>query len=279
MKLKRPIIFLSSMLFFAILLINLLGLRNGIINVTKKTSEFGCECHGFIPSSQTHVKIDGPSMMAPGDTALFRLVITSDTVFSAGGTDIATYYGNLFVSDLDTGLRRARDTIISPDYELTHTWPKPIMGDSVEFIFTYIAPMMDGVYDTIYANGNAVDLDNDPFGDKWNYASNKVVYVSTTSVGNNNGIANSFKLDQNYPNPFNPSTNISFSILKASNLSLTVYDLSGKEVASLINNKYYSGGDYTVKFETSKYNLSSGVYFYKLSAGDVSEVKKMMLIK
>lgn len=276
------------MLFLGILAINLTGLEQGIFNTTKKYVAdtnyiYGCFCHGKLPQAQTVVTILGPSVMGPGDSAVFSLVITSnDTAFHGGGTNIATHYGDLFVLAGDTNLRRGRgkDTVMFPGYELTHTHPVPEQNDTVLFSFTYKAPMLDGVYDTIFGNGNAVNLDGTNFDfDKWNYADNKIIHVTTTSISNNNGIANEFRLEQNYPNPFNPTTNISFSIARASNLSLSVYDLSGKVVAQLIDNKFYSNGNYSVNFEASQYNLNSGVYFYKLSAGDFSIVKKMVLIK
>ncbi|HLT23574.1 MAG TPA: T9SS type A sorting domain-containing protein, partial [Ignavibacteria bacterium] len=92
----------------------------------------------------------------------------------------------------------------------------------------------------------------------------------------NNSIPNKFELQQNYPNPFNPSTAIKFSIPKNLNVNLKVYDLAGREVASLIN-KELSAGSYEYLFDGSK--LSSGVYFYKLTAGDFVDTKKMILVK
>jgi len=89
-------------------------------------------------------------------------------------------------------------------------------------------------------------------------------------------IANNYELNQNYPNPFNPVTSIKFSIPASEQVSLKIYDLTGKEVASLVNSRLNSGV-YEYKFDASK--LSSGVYFYKLSAGNFSDIKKMMLVK
>lgn len=93
----------------------------------------------------------------------------------------------------------------------------------------------------------------------------------------------SFMLSQNYPNPFNPLTNIKYSIpeygkWKTENgmVTLKVFDLLGKEVVVLVNQKQ-SPGDYEIKFDGGK--LSSGIYFYKLTAGDFSDVKSMILIK
>jgi hypothetical protein len=85
-----------------------------------------------------------------------------------------------------------------------------------------------------------------------------------------------FALEQNYPNPFNPATTIRFSITKGTSALLTVYDMLGKEVAVLVN-EYLEPGTYTSTF-TAK-SLSSGLYFYRLRAGDVVETKKMTLVK
>ncbi len=86
----------------------------------------------------------------------------------------------------------------------------------------------------------------------------------------------SFSLNQNYPNPFNPSTSISYEISTVSHVTLKVYDMLGREVQTLVNEKQ-SSGKYTVMFEGSK--LSSGVYIYRLQAGGFTETKKMALIK
>ena len=91
-----------------------------------------------------------------------------------------------------------------------------------------------------------------------------------------NEVPSGFKLEQNYPNPFNPQTNIRFSILKSGLVTLRVFDITGKEVAVLVNQNLNSG-TYNYDFEASL--LSSGVYFYRISAGDFSEVKKMVLLK
>jgi len=85
-----------------------------------------------------------------------------------------------------------------------------------------------------------------------------------------------FSLYQNYPNPFNPSTNIRYTLPKNSFVSLKVYDVLGKEIATLVNESL-SPGTYEATFDAAKY--SSGIYFYKLTTNDFSDVKKMVLIK
>ena len=85
-----------------------------------------------------------------------------------------------------------------------------------------------------------------------------------------------YKLMQNYPNPFNPTTTIHYVIGRMQPVSLKIYDISGKEVAILVNEEKPAGA-YTVKFDVSK--LSSGIYFYQLKAGDFTQTKKMILMR
>lgn len=88
----------------------------------------------------------------------------------------------------------------------------------------------------------------------------------------------SYKLSQNYPNPFNPTTSIKFTLPTnhIGVVTLKVYDISGKEVATLLNQSM-NAGDHSVTFDASR--LSSGAYFYKITAGAYTDVKKMMLVK
>ena len=89
-----------------------------------------------------------------------------------------------------------------------------------------------------------------------------------------------FKLFQNYPNPFNPSTVISYQLPVTSNVTLKVYDILGREVATLVNEEK-PAGSYEVEFNPalSIKNPASGIYFYQLTAGDYTETKKMILLK
>lgn len=88
--------------------------------------------------------------------------------------------------------------------------------------------------------------------------------------------AKEFRLAQNYPNPFNPTTNIDYSLKTASDVTLKVYDVLGREVETLFSGRQTTG-TYRYNFDASR--LSSGVYFYRLQAGEFVETKKMMLVK
>jgi hypothetical protein len=92
----------------------------------------------------------------------------------------------------------------------------------------------------------------------------------------NDLIPEEFSVSQNYPNPFNPSTSIQFSVPAASNVVLKVYDILGREVATLVD-EFTEAGNYKVDFDASA--LASGVYVYKFTAGSVVLTKKMMLMK
>ncbi|MBS1552172.1 MAG: T9SS type A sorting domain-containing protein, partial [Bacteroidetes bacterium] len=92
----------------------------------------------------------------------------------------------------------------------------------------------------------------------------------------NIGIPDKFELSQNYPNPFNPVTNLEFGIAKLGFVTLKIYDVLGRELVTLVN-EIKEPGYYKIKFDAG--NLSSGVYFYRMTAGDFVAVKKFVVMK
>ena len=100
----------------------------------------------------------------------------------------------------------------------------------------------------------------------------KPVRIETES----NEIPENFFLHQNYPNPFNPVTLIRYEINESDFVSLKIYDILGNEISVLLNEKQ-SPGIYNVKFDGSY--LSGGVYYYKLTSGNLSYTRKLVLIK
>ncbi|MGB5873150.1 MAG: T9SS type A sorting domain-containing protein, partial [Bacteroidota bacterium] len=105
-------------------------------------------------------------------------------------------------------------------------------------------------------------------------------FEGTTSVGTPEGVPEVFALSQNFPNPFNPSTTIRFSVPAKAPVRLTVMDMLGREVATLVDEELESGS-YTVRFDTRSGSsvMASGAYLYRLTSGRFSLVKKMMLVK
>jgi hypothetical protein len=97
----------------------------------------------------------------------------------------------------------------------------------------------------------------------------------------NESVPSRYALAQNYPNPFNPSTVIRYSLPADGNVSLKVYDIAGREIATLVND-FRRAGTYEARFDAGSVSgrvLASGVYFYRVVTGDFTETKKMVLLK
>ena len=90
------------------------------------------------------------------------------------------------------------------------------------------------------------------------------------------GVPEKFSLSQNYPNPFNPATTIKFSIPKGNFVEIKLYNILGKEIQNLLSEPL-EAGKYSVDFNARA--LPSGIYFYKITAGDFTDTKKMILTK
>ena len=105
-----------------------------------------------------------------------------------------------------------------------------------------------------------------------------VRFDEPSSVPQNNivEIPSQFVLQQNFPNPFNPSTRIKYTLRKSNHIVLNIYNLSGQEVATLVN-EFQPAGEYQITWQPK--GLPSGLYFYKLQAGETSITKKLILQK
>jgi hypothetical protein len=116
------------------------------------------------------------------------------------------------------------------------------------------------------------------WGSFGNDLGNTRIADSLTSVGivNSSTVADKYSLGQNYPNPFNPTTKISFSVPKNEFVSIKVFDLTGKEIAQLVNNEM-NAGTYEYIFNGS--SLASGIYFYQIKTPNFTETKRMTLVK
>lgn len=118
------------------------------------------------------------------------------------------------------------------------------------------------IIEEVYSNGGVIKIISTP--------------AQTVSVESNNEIVKSYELKQNYPNPFNPNTIIEYTLNKNSDVSIIIYDILGKEVNTLVNQKQLSG---TYKLNLNASDLSSGTYFYSLIVDGIAESKKMILVK
>lgn len=129
----------------------------------------------------------------------------------------------------------------------------------------------------------AVSLSSIVFYNKntgWSCGGNYMLYTVTGGLVNINNISSqqilSYKLKQNYPNPFNPQTVINYELESSSHVVLSVYDINGKEAETLVSG-FQKAGKYEIEFNGTNY--SSGVYFYRIKAGNNTTVKKMTLLK
>ncbi|HRI46876.1 MAG TPA: T9SS type A sorting domain-containing protein [Ignavibacteriaceae bacterium] len=139
----------------------------------------------------------------------------------------------------------------------------------------------------ITGNGTTSELSNYSYADRnlsngtYNYRLKQIDLDGSSKYYNLNSeidinSPNSFELSQNYPNPFNPSTVINFRLEKDEAVTLKIYDISGKEIAQLVNSEM-KAGNHSIVFDAS--SLSSGTYLYELISGNQKAIKKLILIK
>jgi hypothetical protein len=195
-------------------------------------------------------------------------------------------FGNIY--DVGFGVFR------STDYGIT--W-KNILGDTMGYLtinslgYIFVGSLDEGIHRTTDQGNYWSDFS----GSMWNeyimglgVDSDNYLYAGTAGHGlfrtSNSTPVNrdrpkiplTYNLHQNYPNPFNPSTRITYSIPKAGNISIKIYDIMGRELETLVN-EYKNAGQYDVSFDAS--NICSGVYFYRLMVNDFVSIKKMVLLK
>jgi hypothetical protein len=103
-----------------------------------------------------------------------------------------------------------------------------------------------------------------------------IAYVGAMSINDEQTLPKQFALEQNYPNPFNPATTINYTIPVSNHATITVKDILGKAIATIVNERK-AAGSYSVKFDAS--DLVAGIYFYTLRAGEFQQTKKLIVIK
>ena len=234
---------------------------NGFTGGTKNTpNTVGCgSCHAL--NSAITAVITGPDTVIAGQIYTFTLTITNSGGSGDLGVDIAAKTGSLSII-ASQQLKVMGTELVHQNGGIPFSSPKIIT-------FSYTAPGIIGA-DTLFAT-----VDRGHSG-RWNFAPNKGVIVKLATGIVNNEIPVRFYLSQNFPNPFNPVTKINYGVAKATNVSVKVFDLLGKEVATLVN-EYQASGNYFTTFDATLY--TTGIYYYRIQAGDFTEVRKMSLIK
>ena len=219
---------------------------------TSKTSAAGCSGSGCHGGQTATVSLSGPASLPVGQTGTYTVTLSGSTKTGA----------NVAASDGTLAGTTAEFTVSGGELTFTNS------RASATWTFTY-TPTTAGTK-TLYASG----VVNGHPG-TWNFAPNLTVTATpATSVAGETPV--SFSLDQNYPNPFNPSTTISYSLARPGRVSLDLYDLTGHRVARLVDREQ-EAGVHRLTYDGSQ--LASGVYLYRLTAGDFTAAKKFVLLK
>ena len=178
---------------------------------------------------------------------------------------VPTNYILLKTLDIDSGT--APSYIDTSIVALGSAWPG--MGEQMEYPVRYTVQAVDKYQDSSVRSDfvSAIGLLN----------CGVLCAAGEDNVSHNNQqLPKEYSLNQNYPNPFNPQTKIEYSIPKDDFVTVKIYNLLGREVM-ILENEYKKSGSYKITFDGA--NLSSGVYYYKISAGNFEQVRKMILIK
>jgi hypothetical protein len=233
----------------------------------------GCVCHSLERDYSVHVWVEGPESLYVGQTGIYKMFMAGGPA-EAGGYNVAGRSGEMVLVDSFSFQHPLSMNELTQAF--SHPYPTP--QDTIYWEFGYKVLDSSILSDTIYSCGLSLVWDTIPdFHDRWNFGPKfPITILSATNVNTNSSLPQEFVLYQNYPNPFNPSTNIGYRISDFGFVSIKIYDALGKEVSTLVNADK-SPGEYIVKFDASE--LPSGLYFYRLTQGNFSETKKMLLLK
>ncbi len=233
------------------------------------------DCHFGNPlnSGDGSFTIDGPENFMPGETYTF-VVTLSDPDQSRWGFELTPLeLGSITITDETNTQQSTTNNKSYVKHTFTGTYDEVDDGP-VSWSFDWTAPEDPPEEITFYAAGNAANGNGNTTGD--------FIYTTTfTSMLQVSGIEDEISLPGqvtlgNYPNPFNASTIIQYNVPKRGFVSLTVYDLLGKKLTTLVNG-YQDSGNRSVTFNADNY--PSGLYLYRLSVGGETQTRVMTLIK
>lgn len=172
---------------------------------------------------------------------------------------------------------------------LVHDTLRAVDSVLYEYLEGYIIRDIEGGTDSFYVQleidtvdgnfgiGGGLGGDGDGGGDAPNTIKKKIFWENENLTTKGNTLPTEFALYQNFPNPFNPATVIKYDLPKDVKVTVKIYDLLGREVVALVNNEFKNAGRYELNWNAGKY--ASGVYIYRIEAGDYISTKKMILVK
>lgn len=214
------------------------------------------------------------------DGTVFDIAYSFDNKYLAYGGGDSVYIHS--VDDnllLNTTLSEANSSIRSINFSSDSK--KLAYGTIDGYVYIHDTQDWDLVNTLTEAEGSITSIDFSADGERLAYSSSDgKVYVHNKTLATSNksvtDVPEKLRLSQNYPNPFNPATQISYKLPKQAHLSLKVYNVLGEHITTLVN-EFQSPGRYEVTFDAS--HLSSGIYIYRLEAGEFVESTQMMLVK
>lgn len=262
---KKVITFFSILLFTTPLLSSSGG-------ITGRTTT-GCTCHGTLSAGNSAITISASpdifssSGFAAGNTYKLTITVTGGPVGTKGGFNLKGSAGSF--SNPSAGAKLQSGEVAHSNANAkswTVDWTAPTTPtDSVVFNFA----------------GNAVNGDGDSGGDDPTLTARRAAYKTTAVIDRDILVATSFQLLQNYPNPFNAETRIGYQIQTSGEVHLKIFDLNGREIFAA-SQQHGSPGNYFLTWNGTSLNgapAASGVYTYQITFNNLTQSKKLILLK
>ena len=243
-------------------------------NETFVSTTIGFEVKGFNPSTQTYalaIRLSDPQWLSPLKPQNLRV--------TDSGPPPDGHHPKL------TWSRNQEPDLAAAPYKIwrkitgleSYDWTIIGTVSDTSYVDRYIALSGDELY-TVYYKVKCVDNTGkqSAFSDDVSIGAHGLLWKTDRSAGSSDKAPPEYNLGQNYPNPFNPKTSIDFHIPQASHVSLKLYELLGREVATLVDGKV-PAGSHRIELDASV--LSSGVYFYRIQAGSFVSARKLIVTK
>jgi hypothetical protein len=247
----------------------------------------------YVTGAKANITINNSAIISASTGKIVDAVSTSTVVFKVDAaaltgklvTDAASVLNAVFQNGASlNGSVNNSNTASSISLSLDASSSLNLTGDCYVTVFTNSGAISGSSVSNVTGNGYNIYYNSSASGNSYlgarTYNLNnggKLLPLGSVKIGNETeNMPEEFFLHQNYPNPFNPETTIKYKIPSGCFVRLTVYDLQGREVSALVN-EWQGAGTYSVPFKGI--GLSSGIYYYRLIAGAVNGIKKMILIK